>query len=357
MIKVLMCGPLSIAGGVSVHTKNISKALSNEGIEIFLYDTSCKYKDLALGCDILKIYNRTFGLIFNAIKLRHEYDVLHVQASGGIFSFISALSGTFVSKLCDKRLFVTFHYRASKKFLLKYRQILAYVLKNSTGFFVVSEKQKELIQEILLLSDNIRVIPNGFDKSQFYKSDKFACRRELGLPTNRKILLSIGNLIEEKGHKYLIEAIKEVLKYRQDIFCVIVGKGRLKEKLNAQIKDENLEQYFELVGVKPHEEIPKWINACDIVVVPSIVESFGIVQIEAMACGKPVVATYNGGSENILISEDYGILCKSADSHDLAKNIVAALNIKFDEDTIIHYSRSFSWDVISREILNAYKKV
>ena len=352
-----MCGPLSMVGGVSVHTINISKALSKEGLKIILYDTSCTHKGLTLGCNILKIYNRTFGLVYNGIKLRHEYDVLHVQASGGIFSFISAVSGTFVSKLYKKNLFVTFHYRASEKFLIRYQKILIYVLKNSTVFFVVSEKQKKIIQEILLSSDNIIVIPNGFDKSQFYKIDRFVCQRELGLPTNRKILLSIGNLVEEKGHVYLIEAIKEILKYRQDIFCVIVGKGRLKEKLDAQIKHEKLEQYVKLVGVKPHEEIPKWINACDIVVVPSIIESFGIVQIEAMACGKPVVATYNGGSENILISDDYGILCKSADSCDLAKNIIAALNKKFNEDAIIYYSYSFSWNMISREILNAYKKI
>ena len=112
-----------------------------------------------------------------------------------------------------------------------------------------------------------------------------------------------------------------------------------------------------LVGGKPHSEIPIWMNACDLFVLPSLTESFGVVQIEALACGKPVVATRNGGSEEILTSEEYGLLVEPADPKDLAEKILLALDREWDQEANLAYAEQFTWENIAKEIVDVYEKV
>ena len=205
--------------------------------------------------------------------------------------------------------------------------------------------------------DKVHHIPNGYDDKKFAKLDEQMCRDELNLPLENKIILNVGNFDGVKGHKYLIEAMKEVVKHRKDVLCIIVGSGKLKNKLKKQIKTSNLQPYVKLVGGKPHDEIPIWMNACDVFVLPSLRESFGVVQIEAMTCGKPVVATYNGGSEEIITSEDYGLLCEPANPEELAEKILIALDKEWDSDCVSDYAKKFDWKKIGGEIMQVYKKV
>ena len=112
-----------------------------------------------------------------------------------------------------------------------------------------------------------------------------------------------------------------------------------------------------LIGGKPHGEIPLWMNACDLFVLPSLRESFGIVQVEAMACGKPVVATKNGGSEEIVIPGKTGLLCDAADPRGLAERIVRALNMPWDADAIADEVRPYSWECIRRKLSWVYSSL
>ena len=96
------------------------------------------------------------------------------------------------------------------------------------------------------------------------------------------------------------------------------------------------------------------MNACDIFVLPSLSESFGIVQVEALACGKPVVATRNGGSEEIIISEEYGYLVETRNAMQLAEKIIQALDKNWNEKVIREYASNFTWEKISKEIVSIY---
>ncbi len=91
------------------------------------------------------------------------------------------------------------------------------------------------------------------------------------------------------------------------------------------------------------------MNACNVFVLPSLSESFGIVQIEAMACGKPVVATYNGGSEEVVINKKLGILVEPKDVGGLATAILKALDTEWDKEYILNYAEQFTWDKTSRK--------
>jgi glycosyltransferase involved in cell wall biosynthesis len=129
----------------------------------------------------------------------------------------------------------------------------------------------------------------------------------------------------------------------------------MRRKLEAQIQNLGLQDYIKLLGYVPNDKVTYWLNAADLFVLPSLSESFGVVQIEAMACGKPVVATKNGGSEEVIVSEEYGLLCESANSKDLAEKILIALDKDWDREKLLEYAQQFTWDKIAKETMKIYE--
>ncbi len=349
MIRVMMCGPDATSGGVSTHTRNLTTEVEKLGVAVLSYRIS--------GSIIKKVYQRTVGLLFNAIKKRTEYDIIHIQASGGIFSFISAVTGAVASHALNKRLVVTFHYSQTLNFVEKYHSIFGFVLSYSDCFILVSNKQKEAIISTFGDSSKIIIIPNGFNQSLYSPMERDACRMKLKLPLDKKIIFNISNLIESKGHTYLISSILNITSVTNDIFCYIAGKGYYRDTLNAKLIELQLQDYVEFLGWIPDEQIPIWMNACDLFVHPSLAESFGIVQIEAMACGKPVVATINGGSECIITSDDYGLLVEPANSEDLAEKILMALDRKWDKEVIRTYAERFTWENVAKKTMSVYTQI
>lgn len=230
--------------------------------------------------------------------------------------------------------------------------------KRSDAIIRVKKGDISRFNDVGIPLDKVHHIPNGYNHITFVDLDMHTCRNKLGLPLNKKIVLNVGNLYDAaKGHKYLIEAMDEIVKNRNDVLCFIIGGGKLEHELDKQIKSAGLQNYVKLVGGKSHDEIPIWMNACDVFVLPSLIESFGVVQIEAMACGKPIVATYNGGSEEIVISDHYGLLCKTANSKELAENILIALDRAWDSNKIKKCAEQFKWDTVIKNILVIYSKV
>jgi glycosyltransferase involved in cell wall biosynthesis len=206
--------------------------------------------------------------------------------------------------------------------------------------------------------EKITCIPNGYDHKKFVNIDKKDCRQKLGIPMDRKIILNIGNLYGEvKGHKYLIDSISHVVKQRKDILCIIVGGGKLKNSLENQIRHLGLADYVKLVGGKPFNEIPIWMNACDIFVLPSLNEGNPTVMFECLGCGKPFIGTKVGGIPEIIISEDYGLLVEPENPTDLAEKILIALNKEWDSNKIKIYAQNFTWEKISKDISQIYQKI
>jgi len=350
MIKVLMCGPDATSGGVATHTKSLTAELKELGVIVISYSFS--------GSNIKKIYQRTVGLFHNAIKNRTEYDIIHVQTSGGIFSFISAITGAIASCALNKRLVVTFHNSQTLNFVKKYRPVFRFILNHSDKLILVSDKQKEAVTSLLGDSSKIVVIPNGFKESLYYPMDKNMCRTKLNLPLDKKIIFNISNLIESKGHTHLLSAISNIIPVTDDLLCYIVGKGNYRDALNTQLAELQLQDYVEFLGWIPDEQIPLWMNACDLFVHPSLAESFGIVQIEAMACGKPVVATRNGGSESIITSDKYGLLCEPSNPQDLSNKIIVGLSKRWDNNAISNYaSLNYRWDFVALKTQKVYEEV
>jgi teichuronic acid biosynthesis glycosyltransferase TuaC len=238
----------------------------------------------------------------------------------------------------------------------RYFEMVRETLSSADRIITVSHGNFKFIKK-LGIKTKTEVIPNGFDSKLFYPIDSRNCREVLGLPVNKKIILNVGHLEKVKGHEYLIEAMKKIVKKGGNVLCIIVGDGSLRGKLEKQIKKLKLGDYVKLVGAKPHDEIPYWMNACDVFVLPSLSEGNPIVMFEVLACGKPFVGTKVGGIPEIITSEDYGLLCEPANPEDLAENILVALEKEWDSEKIRKYAERFSWENIAKKIVEIYEEV
>lgn len=213
------------------------------------------------------------------------------------------------------------------------------------------------IAQLAEYNDRVYHIPNGYNPDRISRTNTVTARRALGLPVDKEIVFTLGGLNPYKGQIYLIEAMMHVCRFRNDVMCYIGGSGPLENRLRKTIRKLGLEKRVILLGHLEDATVSLWMNAMDLFVLPSLNESFGIVQLEAMACGKPVVATYNGGSEELLISEDLGYLVQPKDSTELAHKILRALENRWDERVIISYASQYTWDSIVDQIRSVYSEI
>jgi glycosyltransferase involved in cell wall biosynthesis len=232
-------------------------------------------------------------------------------------------------------------------------------LERSDEIITTSLRNYNLItDEFKIAPEKVHIIRNGFDETVFMPLSDPDIRVRLGLPGNRKILLSVGNLVGVKGHRYLIEALSKAIKTYKDIYCVIIGNGQLKSNLQRQIKRLGLTEYICLIDGVDHAKLNLWMNACDCFILPSEDEGLPTVIPEALACGKPILATSVGGVPEIIKNDHLGLLVKPKSSEELAAGIVKMLSKKWDQDTIASHARkNYSWTSIAAEIMAVYARL
>ncbi|AKB70026.1 glycosyltransferase [Methanosarcina mazei] len=315
---------------------------------IKIYFPRCYYVPIFYFKKIL-LDNRLKVIINTIEKNNLKFDVIHAHTTWP--------SGYIGAKLKEKYhvpSILTIHENGDwfEKEVKMDFPLINYAWENSDVLIRVNNKDIPILKQY---NDNTYSIPNGYS-SKYKILNKKECRDILNIQQDKKVIFSLGVLIKRKGFNFLIDAIKIILKSNPDILCVIGGSGPLKKKLEKQIHDLKLNNHVLLAGFIQEEQLPIWINACDIFVLPSLSESFGIVQIEAMACGKPVIATYNGGSEEIIISDEYGLLVDPRNAYDLAQKIEIALNKQWDKEKILKYAEQYQWENIASRIVSVYNK-
>jgi glycosyltransferase involved in cell wall biosynthesis len=221
----------------------------------------------------------------------------------------------------------------------------------------VSKTTKDfIINKLQIKNKNITVIPNGYDQKLFHSLDKNIVRNLLGLPINKIIVLSVGNLQPVKGHIYLVEAANKILKERSDLLFLIIGDGVERANLEKKIKKYGIKKNFILIGAKPFNEIPNWMDACDFLVIPSRNEAGPAVLFEALACGKPVIGTNVGILPEILKNKKLGIVVPAKNVKALVIGISQMLDNKWNSNYIQQYVKKFTWENIARQILEIYDK-
>ncbi len=251
------------------------------------------------------------SLYFNIIKHAKNADLVHSQwfiPQGILQSFINKPyiitgHGTDVTTL-NKSIFRTLKKHAA----LKAKHVVT-----------VSERLKNIIKDFSgITEEKVSIIPMGCNTKAFGQTHRKENFFEQG---DRKVVLFTGRLVEVKGVEYLIEAVKNL-----DVLLVIVGSGPLQESLQKQA--EPIADKVQFLGSKTHDELKTIYASADMFVAPSITasdgsqEGFGLVIIEAMASGLPVIASHSGGIVDIIQHEENGLLCPEKDIRQIAKNIV-----------------------------------
>lgn len=326
---------------------------TNVPSNVEIYPTPVLYAPINWQYRRLGVYH--LKSVENIIRLNNiKFNLIHSH-----FTWSSGYVGARIKERYDIPLIITSHgydiydlpFRDTN-----WREKIEYVLNSADYIITVSKNNLKCLKELNVRTP-VEVIPNGFRSDLFYPRKSDYCKKILGLPLEKKIILTIGNLEEVKGHKYLIESIQKIAKRRKDILCIIIGSGKLEGELNNLIGRFGLKNHIKLIGQIKHEEIPLWINSCDIFVLPSLNEGNPTVMFECLGCGKPFAGTKVGGIPEIITSEEYGILCERKDSTDLARIILYGIDINWDRHKIRAYAEQYTWDNLSKRILQIYEKV
>ena len=219
------------------------------------------------------------------------------------------------------------------------------------------KEKEELILHYGTLAERIGVVPCGVNLEQFKPTGKENARQRLGFGDG-KIILFVGRIDPLKGVDKLIRAIP----YLQNILglrLMIIGGGehsqREIEQLRKLVRNLNIQDSIAFVGLIKHGQLPYFYSAADACVIPSYCESFGLVALESLACGTPVVATDVGGFRSIIRQGETGYVVADNAPHHLADKIALLLSrpsTAIESALSIRASVSrFSWSNIAEAII------
>jgi len=193
----------------------------------------------------------------------------------------------------------------------------------------------------------LHVFRNGVDLQRFRPLDRAASRAELGLDGG-PLLLSVGHLIERKGHHVAIEALPTVLRAHPQARLMIVGAGPEQASLQALAVRLCIDARVTLVGAVPNERLAAWYSAADLLLLASSREGWANVLLEAMACGTPVVASDIWGTPEVVASPVAGRLAAVRTGEAFAAAIMAQLREPPARDAVRRYAEGFGWAPTSR---------
>ncbi|MCC7554138.1 MAG: glycosyltransferase family 4 protein [Methanobacteriaceae archaeon] len=325
-MKIAMVGqfPPHI-GGVGVHINTLAKKLVEEGHEVYVI--TYPHKDIqdidginVIGTEGINIPGLR-GVLFylNSKKaLKKLIDKENIDIVHGHYLFPAGLASVEIGKKEKIKTYVTAHgsdmfEMYKKQFFM--RPLIKKVLKNADVVLAVSNAlKKEIIKtNVEGIKEKTRIYLNSVDINKFKPNQKNKFKKENNL-NNKPIVLFVGNIIKRKNVKSLLNA-KKISKNEYNL--VIVGDGPFLKKLKEKVKNEKIKDVLFTGSKKNINEI---IPSCDLLILPSFSESFGLVLIEALACGKPVIGSNIGGIKEI-INQDVGLLIDPCNPEDISQKI------------------------------------
>jgi len=191
------------------------------------------------------------------------------------------------------------------------------IFSHVDGFFPVSRYTASLLKKDGVSSEKINVIGNGTDPKRFKPIISAALEEDMKL-NDRKVLLTICRLVPRKGIGLVLSSLREIIKERDDIIYLIGGTGPDEPRLRSLVSDWKLEPYVKFLGRVPDKKMPEYYSLSDVFVMPAKnkppdVEGYGIVFLEANACGVPVIGSKTGGIPDAVIEGETGYLIEEGD--------------------------------------------
>lgn len=201
-------------------------------------------------------------------------------------------------------------------------------------------------------------IGNGVDLGMFSPGDRSAARRALGLPPAAAIVLAVGRLDPVKGLDLLVAAMP-FLRERSSrgVQLHLIGEGPARASIERLVRERGLREQVVLHGELSSSSLSTWYSSADVVALLSHSEGCPNVVIEALACGRPVVATRVGGVPELIREGETGLLVDRRDPAHVADRLLQALDREWDSTDLSSHVRNRSWDDVARRQLDVYRGV
>lgn len=373
--KVLIAIPVLFVGGTEIYTLNLVKALASGGYHVSIccyydYESTMLSKLKGEGAHVfllrLKPPDGLFTLLTKLVPLfkNMKPDIVHVQyIAPGLIPIIAArLAGV-------KRVFATVH-QPGRTYGLKAKLLIRIAAYLCGGFFCNSRSVEESWFGDSQVFDPEKInskrkhftIYNGVDIERIERIgrelDKEEIKNLLGV-RDRKIVGVVGRLRNEKGQATLLDSMKTVKRELPESVLLVVGDGPDRPYLEEMAKKFGLDSHVKWLGQKDHGEVLRLYNIMDVVVVPSVFEGFGLTAAEAMAAGKPVVASYVDGLSEVVQNEMTGLLVPPNNKKAFSEAIVRLLSNPGRAALMGAHGRefirkNFSLELFRSTILDAY---
>ena len=290
-------------------------------------DTDYKFDVMRIKASDNLLYVQLFKMLPGFLKNRKFDATFHTQWQTCMPAIRAKRSG-----IIDK-VFSAAHARELLYNPYKYYPVLGwlyslkrrYVLSRIDHFFPVSNYTSGILRSFGVDPDKITVVPNGSDPHLFKPLNSDELTKDLNLE-NRKVILTVTRLVKRKGVDTVLHALSVIKERFPDVLYLVAGEGPEEERLKKLTVKLNLQNHVRFIGRIDYKKLPEYYNASDIFILASRtvlpdVEGYGIVFLEANACGKPVIGTNSGGVPDAIVHGETGIIVPENDALKLAEAI------------------------------------
>ncbi|MEA3199858.1 MAG: alpha-maltose-phosphate synthase [Thermoplasmata archaeon] len=375
-------------GGAETHVRALARAYARAGheVEVHTSDLYTEYpfarRDLPAEVDGVRVARHRATRLLGAWtympampralrEAAKDADVLHAHSYG----YHQTVAAAQASRATGTPLVFTPHFHppwsmeggAARRALRKaFDPTLGRrVVRQAARVIGVSRGEMDEMKAHLPLDEaKVRIVPNGFDAERYQtKPSGEGVRHRLGLAPDTPLVVFAGRLASNKGLQHLVPAFARAAKGHLNTHLILAGEDQgWRERLEAMAKDLGVADRVRFTGHLPDEGYRETLAAADVFVLPSEWEAFGIVLLEAMACGVPCIATRVGGAPEVVEDARTGLLVRYGDVPALAGAIEQLLANPERARAMGEAGRrramaSFSWDAVARKTLDVYREV
>ena len=301
-------------------------------------------------------------------RLRSEqYDLIHVQTP-----FVAHYLGVKLAHLLDIPCIETYH-TFFEEYLYHYIPLLPkWVTRslakrfsrhqgNSLDGMVIPSRPMQRVLQGYGIETTMEVIATGIEPESFVPGDRSAFREKFGIPQDRPMLLFVGRVAHEKNIDFLIKVVDQVRRQVEDVLFVIAGEGPARSSLEQEVRKRAIGENVRFIGyLDRHTELNSCYSAADIFIFASRTETQGLVLLEAMAQGVPVVSTAELGTRDVL-QDGAGVWIAQEELADFSSNVVKMLaNAQVRTELGVvgrNYAKEWSAAKQAQKMLMFYKKV
>ncbi|MHC1636855.1 MAG: glycosyltransferase family 4 protein [Candidatus Nezhaarchaeales archaeon] len=384
-MKVLMLSweyPPRIVGGLARHVYWLSKSLAEKDIEVAVI--TLDYPEIPRiefqrNLKIIRVASYGFqspdfaswvhqfnlNMIEAALEEVDDCSIIHVH------DWLTATAGITLKHMLRRPLITTMHstehgrragnmHESLQKHIHEIEWWLTY---ESWRVVVCSNYMRYELKSFLgVPEDKIEVTPNGVNPINLSRPIHFHDIRRRYAEDWEKIVLFVGRMVYEKGAHILVDAALNLLSRIQNVKFVLVGEGPMRKELMNKVESRGLARKFYFAGFVNDSELQELYGVCDVTVFPSLYEPFGIVALEAMSAGKPIIVSDVGGLSDIVINGFNGIKVPKGDVHTLSSAIEYLIGNpdvarRMGKNGMKHVYEAYSWDRTAKKTIAIYNTV